>query len=68
MKKQEFLTHSSEHVNEMLTSLLGEAYDVGFEQATQELQKDGKENITIHFVDQCLFSAKNLQSLIKTQT
>ena len=56
MKKQEFLTNSSEHVNEMLTSLLGEAYDVGFEQATQELQKEGKENIT--WVDLGLPSGK----------
>lgn len=56
MEKREFLTQSSEHVNEMLTSLLGEAYDVGFQQGSEQSQKNLEENIT--WVDLGLPSGK----------
>ena len=56
MNKQDFLNHSNEYLNEMLSSLLEKAYDAGYEQCAKELQKEEKNNVT--WVDLGLPSGK----------
>lgn len=47
MKKQEFLSHSSDYLTEMFSSLLEKAYDAGYEQGKKEQAKVSKTTFVV---------------------
>lgn len=47
MKKQEFLSHSSDYLTEMFSSLLEKAYDAGYEQGKKDQAKVSKTTFVV---------------------